>query len=162
MHCTEHETTEDVLVVLAFFASCHSMNQSSTPTPPSEETLLEHATLLANGTLLAKREIEWRAKVLAQAFLARSETTAGSGETPRTDARQLADATRHSSDALDNAYELSRQLESELREMDEENTRLLNQSATPAGMDLRQVINGHEDGDTYVKVRRTDRRDDHD
>jgi hypothetical protein len=26
----------------------------------------------------------------------------------------------------------------------------------PAGMDLRQVINGHEDGDTYVKVRRTD------
>jgi hypothetical protein len=31
--------------------------------------------------------------------------------TPRTDARQLADATRHSSDALDNAYELSRELE---------------------------------------------------
>jgi hypothetical protein len=57
-----------------------------------------------------------------------SETTSGSGETPRTDARQLADATRHSSDALDNAYELSRQLESELREMDEENTRLLNQA----------------------------------
>jgi hypothetical protein len=43
-----------------------------------------------------------------------SETTSGSGETPRTDARQLADATRHSSDALDNAYELARQLEREL------------------------------------------------
>jgi hypothetical protein len=32
-----------------------------------------HATLLAGGGLLAKREIEWRAKVLAKAFLARSE-----------------------------------------------------------------------------------------
>lgn len=38
-------------------------------TKPSMETLIKHATLLANGTLLAKREIEWRAKVLAQAFL---------------------------------------------------------------------------------------------
>jgi hypothetical protein len=35
--------------------------------------------------------------------------------TPRTDARQLADATRHSSDALDNAYELSRELERQVR-----------------------------------------------
>jgi hypothetical protein len=52
------------------------MSQDRSTTPPSEETLLEHATLLASGTLLAKSEIEWRAKVLAQAFLARSEQSA--------------------------------------------------------------------------------------
>lgn len=39
---------------------------------PSQETLIEHATLLANGGLLAKSEIAWRAKVLAKAFLAQS------------------------------------------------------------------------------------------
>lgn len=36
---------------------------------PSMETLREHAELLATKTLLAKREIEWRAQVLAKAWL---------------------------------------------------------------------------------------------
>jgi hypothetical protein len=144
-----------------------------------------------------------------------SETTAGSGETPRTDARQLADATRHSSDALDNAYELARELERQVRSpakcqrcdypncfckvapttetgrtldlaktaikamaedgwlmhgvegMSEPQQRCyeaymklgladLPENLKPSGMDLRRVIAGHEDGDTYVKVRRTD------
>lgn len=48
---------------------------SSPGATPSEATLREHAELLAGGGLLAKSEIEWRAKVLAKAFLsARSET----------------------------------------------------------------------------------------
>lgn len=46
------------------------MDESKSRSLPSAETLREHAELLANKTLLSKREIEWRAQVLAKAYIA--------------------------------------------------------------------------------------------
>jgi hypothetical protein len=67
----EYETDAESNARIGWEAALSHSSEVRPPTPPSEETLLEHATLLANGTLLAKSEIEWRAKVLAQAFLSR-------------------------------------------------------------------------------------------
>jgi hypothetical protein len=73
----DYETDAEANARIGWEAALSHSSEVRPTTPPSEETLLEHATLLANGTLLAKSEIEWRAKVLAQAFLARSDTNAG-------------------------------------------------------------------------------------
>ena len=51
----------------------NSESRNREPTPPSEDTLHTHAVLLAGKALLSKKEIEWRASVLAKAWLAQSE-----------------------------------------------------------------------------------------
>lgn len=52
-------------------------------TQARDEKLIEHATLLASGGLLARREIEWRARELAEAFLSSRSHAQANGEPGR-------------------------------------------------------------------------------